>query len=100
MAINVDGTRIRPCSTGTVNVYYQNRGTIDANNPMLEVTLDAAMAYVSATQAPVSVMGNVLKFELGQSHHLPIAERIIKSKSRFWPIAICGSDNIYAYRAL
>ncbi len=66
MAINIDGTRMRPCSTGTVNVYYQNRGTIDANNPMLEVTLDAAMAYVSATPAPVSVMGNVLKFELGQ----------------------------------
>lgn len=65
MRVSLGNQNIRPCSTRVLSVYYQNQGTVNADNPTLQVTLDPALEYISAVPDPVSLSGNVLQFELG-----------------------------------
>lgn len=57
---------IRPCLTSVFPVYYWNEGAQSAEDVAVEVTLPPGLTYVSASPAPASVSGNVLRFELGQ----------------------------------
>ncbi len=57
---------VRPCEQAVIPVYYWNEGARDAEDVAVEVTLPASLSYVSASPAPASVSGNLLRFELGQ----------------------------------
>lgn len=56
---------IRPCTTATLYAYYRNNGTRIAENATLKYTLDPALTYLSASQAPSLVDGQNLFFDLG-----------------------------------
>lgn len=65
MRLDVTDINIRPCLNRGFYVYYQNQGTVVAEDQFIEVKLGAELEYTSATPAPVSVSGNTLLFE----HH-------------------------------
>ncbi|MBK7936966.1 MAG: T9SS type A sorting domain-containing protein [Lewinellaceae bacterium] len=56
---------VRPCTTSTFTVYYQNVGTSDADDVKITVTLDPMLTYVSASATPLSINGNTIVFERG-----------------------------------
>ncbi len=57
---------VRPCEQVVIPVYYWNEGARQAEDVAVEVTLPPGLSYVSASPTPVSVDGNLLRFELGQ----------------------------------
>lgn len=57
---------VRPCEPVVFPVYYWNEGARAAEDVAVEVTLPAGLSYVSASPAPVSANGGVLRFEFGQ----------------------------------
>lgn len=61
----VGGNNMRPCTTSTIYINYQNTGTKLAENVRITVTLDPALTYVSGSVNPTSINGNQLVFELG-----------------------------------
>lgn len=65
MSVSLDNAQVRPCTTSSFTVNYRNGGTITANDVTVEVVLDPALQYVSATPSPSSVNGNTLHFDLG-----------------------------------
>ena len=64
MQVSVGGSQVRPCTTEVIQFFYRNGGTITADNASLEVMLDPALEYLSASPAPASVLGNTLQFDL------------------------------------
>jgi len=61
----IDAGWVRPCTTATFSVRYQNQGTADEANVKLTVNLDPLLTYVASTVTPTSINGNTLVFELG-----------------------------------
>jgi uncharacterized repeat protein (TIGR01451 family) len=57
---------VRPCLTSVIPVYYWNEGAQPGEDVAVEVTLPPGLTYLSASPAPASVSGNVLRFEPGQ----------------------------------
>lgn len=57
--------RMRPCTTTTVQIWYNNSGTRNAENTTITVALDPALTYQSSSITPVSVQGNTLVFNVG-----------------------------------
>lgn len=56
---------MRPCTTTTVQIWYNNSGTRKAENATVTVVLDPALTYQSSSITPVSVQGNTLVFNVG-----------------------------------
>lgn len=65
MSVNIGGDAVRPCTTSVFSVYYRNEGTVTANDASVDVILDPALEFLSASPVPTSVLGNTLHFELG-----------------------------------
>ena len=61
----VGGNNMRPCTTSTINVSYQNIGTQLAENVRITVTLDPSLTYISSSLNPSEINGNKLVFEPG-----------------------------------
>jgi len=59
------GNFVRPCSTATLSILYQNIGTINANSTQITVVLDPLLTYQSSSITPVGVNGNTLVFDVG-----------------------------------
>lgn len=80
LTIDIAVPFLRRCFDNTYTVQYCNQGTLTAEDAFVEVSLDAAMQFVSATLPVSSQNGNTLTFQLGD-----IA------------INTCGSFQITAY---
>lgn len=65
MRLDIGGNSVRPCSTRVVSIYYQNQGTVVAEDQFVEVTLDNELEFISSTPTPVSVSGNTVLFDIG-----------------------------------
>ena len=71
MLVNIATPLILFCFDSEYYVNYANGGTVDIENAIIEIELDAALSYNSSTIAPTSIDGNILTFELG---NLPIGQ--------------------------
>ncbi len=65
MGLHIEGNSVRPCSTRTIVVNYQNLGTVAAEDQTLEVTLDPMLTYGGGVPVPDAIDGNKLTYELG-----------------------------------
>jgi uncharacterized repeat protein (TIGR01451 family) len=65
LVVNISAPLIRRCFESTYTVNYCNTGTIPAQNAYIEVELDAALIYASASIFPTSIQGQMLSFDIG-----------------------------------
>jgi uncharacterized repeat protein (TIGR01451 family) len=65
LVANISAPFLRRCFESTYSVRYCNTGTVLAQDAYLEVELDPELTYLSATLAPASVEGQLLRFDLG-----------------------------------
>ncbi|MCC7464784.1 MAG: T9SS type A sorting domain-containing protein [Saprospiraceae bacterium] len=65
MRLDIGNNTVRPCSTRTIVVGYQNLGAADADDQTLEVTLDPMLTYEGGEPVPDVIDGNTLTYELG-----------------------------------
>lgn len=100
MSVSLNNTHIRPCTTAVIQVNYRNGGSIAADDAIVEVMLDPALEYESASPAPASVSGNTLYFDLGDLAPTPegiaghIQVRVMPSCSLQIGQQVCISANI------
>ena len=55
---------LRRCSTSTYYINYCNTGTISADTPYIEITLDNFLNFLNSSIPPTSQNGNVYTFDL------------------------------------
>ncbi|NUO02050.1 MAG: DUF11 domain-containing protein, partial [Saprospiraceae bacterium] len=65
LTVDIAAPFLRRCFDNTYTVQYCNQGTLTAEDAFVEVSLDAAMQFVSATLPVSSQNGNTLTFQLG-----------------------------------
>lgn len=62
---NIASTPFRICDTTQISVSYCNIGSGIAEDAYLQVTLDPALSFLSASVPPAAISGNVYTFTLG-----------------------------------
>ncbi|MBK6987670.1 MAG: hypothetical protein IPH33_05200 [Bacteroidetes bacterium] len=74
LRVNVSSSRLRPCDPASINVSYYNEGSVDENNPIVNLRLPPELINITSAQSFTTLPDNTYQFSLP-------------------PISICGIES-------
>ena len=64
MSISISSSRLRPCSNETINVSYFNEGSVDENNPIVNLRLPPELINITSSETFTVLPDNTYQFSL------------------------------------